>query len=969
MRKLFWIILLFSSLAGYGQTAGNKEQYWVDSVYAALTPEQRIGQLMMIRAHSGKGEKYEQAVAENIRKYAVGGLCFFQGTPERQVYLVNRYQKLSKVPLLVSQDAEYGLAMRLQNTFKFPYQMTMGAMEDDSLVYCAGRQIAKQLKMTGVRMNFAPVVDVNNNPQNPIINSRSFGEDKKLVAAYGLAYMRGLQDEGVIAVAKHFPGHGDTDMDSHKTLPQIKVDRKRLDSIELFPFKTLIDSGVGGVMIAHLSVPALEDEKGVPTTLSKKVVTDLLEKDLGFHGLKITDALEMKGVSLHYPAGEAALKALQAGNDILLLPEDLKMAVRAIQQALEKGEIRPQWLEEKVKKQLHFKYQYVLSQYDSLRSDSLMQRLNSPENLALSKKIFEKAVTVLTNHDSLLPLRRPDTMKIASLSIGNAQKTVFQKILEKYAAIDAYSREKNIFDKEKLLKQLADYDLVIVGLHHTSIFPHRNFGLRQEDLAFIDSLRSRTGVVLSLFGSPYALNKLKNAKDYPALILGYEDKDEAQSVVAQIIMGALPSQGHLPVSTREFPLHSGMRLHDIGRLQYASPAELGFSGGVKKKIDSIVYANIKEHTFPGCQILMAKDGKVFLEQAYGYHTYQKSDEVRLSDIYDLASLTKIFASTVSVMRLNQEGRLDIDRPLSDYLPYLKQSNKKDMFLREIMAHQAGLKPWIPFYTDVLDKKGFPSKKFFVHRMKEGYSTPVADGLYVKDDYSYTIYRKIAKSRLRRRRDYKYSDLGFYLIKKAVENITMLPFEDYVSRTFYKPLGMQHTFYKPLEHYPLKRIVPTEKDTYFRHGLVHGYVHDPGAALLGGVSGHAGLFSNVNDLAIMAQMFLQNGYYGGVQYVDTVQLKEFTKEQFPLNSNRRGIGFDRPEPKRDEGPSCDGTSDKSFGHSGFTGTYFWVDPQYNLLYVFLSNRVYPTADNHKIVKYNVRTDIMQVVYDALKQREK
>ncbi len=660
---------------------------------------------------------------------------------------------------------------------------------------------------------------------------------------------------------------------------------------------------------------------------------------------------------------------MEAGNDILLLPEDLKTAVAAIRQAVEKGEVSPEFLEEKVKKQLHFKYEYVLSQEDTLSSDSLYQRLHSPENLVLSKKIFEKAVTVLTNKDSLLPLRRPDTMKIASLSIGNAQKTAFQKILEKYTPIDAYSREKNIFDKEKLLEQLSDYNLVIVGLHNTSIFPQKNFGLRDKDIAFVDSLRRHTKVILTLFGSPYALNKLKDAREFPALILGYEDKDDAQSVAAQMIMGAIPSRGHLPVSTNEFPLHSGILIQDIGRLQYATPAELGFSEGVKKKIDSIVYANIKEHTFPGCQILLAKDGKVFLEKAYGYHTYRKSDEVRLSDIYDLASLTKVFASTVSVMRLNQEGLLDIDRPLSEYLPYLKQSNKKDMFLREIMAHQAGLKPWIPFYLDLLDRNHLPSKDYFTNELKEGFLIQVADNLYVNNDYSYTIYRKIAESKLRRNKKYKYSDLGFYLIKKAVEDITMTPFEDYVYYNFYKPLGMQHTFYKPLEHYPLKRIVPTERDAYFRHRLIHGYVHDPGAALLGGVSGHAGLFSNVNDLAIMAQMFLQNGYYGGIQYIDTLQLKEFTKEQFPLNGNRRGIGFDRPEPKREDGPSCDGTSDKSFGHSGFTGTYFWVDPEYNLVYVFLSNRVYPTADNHKIVKYNVRTDIMQVVYDAMERQKK
>jgi beta-glucosidase-like glycosyl hydrolase/CubicO group peptidase (beta-lactamase class C family) len=964
MKILVFLLLTGQSTLMMGQDLAMKENDWVDSVYQTMSLRQRIGQLFMIRAHSDKGASHIEMVKNAIREEAVGGLCFFQGTPLAQLRLTNEYQALADIPLLVAQDAEYGLGMRLNNTFHFPFQMTMGAMDDDSLVYEAGREIARQLKRIGVRMNFAPVVDVNNNPDNPIINSRSFGEKPYRVAAFGAAYMKGLQDEKVMAVAKHFPGHGDTDMDSHKTLPLVSFGRNRLDSIELVPFKALIDSGVSAVMIAHLAIPAIEPDVNLPTTLSAKVVADLLTTDLGFEGLKITDALEMKGVSGGFRAGEAALKALKAGNDILLLPADLPKAISAIQKAVKNGEITDSFLEKRVKKQLHFKYQYGLHTTPHLDSLNLMQDLNNDRNFLLSKKIFEKAITLLQNKNEILPLRSLDTLKIAALSIGDAQKNDFQKTLSKYTKIDTYNRFKGFEHQASFLDALAQYDEVVVSFHNTSIFPHRKFGLKERDIAFVDSLSKRTKVIVCLFASPYALNLLPDDNDFQAIVVGYEDTDIAQSTLAQMIMGALPMQGHLPVSTRVFPAMTGIKTTSLGRLKYGKLIEAGLPDKVKIRIDSIVYANIQDRAFPGCQLLIAKDGIVVMDETYGYHTYDKSEEVRKEDLYDIASLTKIFATTASVMRLDQEGILDIDLPLTEYLPYLKHSNKKALISREIMAHQARLKPWIPFYTQFLDVNKQPSKEYFSHEMKLGFTLKVGENLYAKDELSYVIYQKIANSPLRKKRKYKYSDLGFYLLKQAIENVTNMPFENYVQKTFYSPLGMYHTCFNPLRFHSRREIVPTEDDQFFRHQLIHGYVHDPGAALLGGVSGHAGLFSNANDLAIMAQMFLQKGFYGGVQYVDTVQLETFTKAQYPLNENRRGVGFDRPEDKREEGPSCDSTTDDSFGHSGFTGTYFWVDPVYNLVYVFLSNRVNPSADNHKLVKNNVRTNIMQVVYDEV-----
>ncbi len=966
MRRVLVVVFIISiGFVLRGQDITRNEQQWVDSIYNSLSQNQKIGQLFMLRAHSNKGITHVNELKSLLKKNEVGGLCFFQGGPLRQAKLINEYQEIAQTPLLISMDAEYGLAMRLDSTFHFPFQMTLGAMDSDSLIYAMGKIIAQQLKEVGVQMNFAPVVDVNNNPNNPVINSRSFGEDKQKVAKFGLAYALGMQDNEVIAVAKHFPGHGDTDTDSHKALPLIKHDRKRLDSIELFPFKSLVEGGVEGMMIAHLAVPALGTKEKLPTTLSSKVVSDLLVKEMGFKGLKITDALEMEGVAKNYKPGVVAVKALLAGNDILLLPKNLKKSINAIQSALKSGELSNQLIEEKVKKILHYKYQYVLPNLSKLQTDSLYQKLNLKDNLTLSKEIFKEAITVVENKNNFIPIKDFDSIQIASFCIGEAQLNTFQNTLAKYTNITHFNSLKRISNKEKLMNELAKFDIIIVGIHNSSIFPQRNFGLIKQDIAFIDSLASRTKVILSLFASPYALNLFPNTDKYESLVVAYEDRKEAQSVSAQIIMGAIDAKGHLPVSTVTFPLGTGIRTTTLGRLQYGNEIEVGISPKAIRKVDSIVLANIKDRAMPGCQILMAKDGIVFFEKAYGYHTYNKSNEVRLDDLYDLASLTKIFATTISVMKLNQEKKLDIDKPLSTYLPYLKETNKKDIITRELMAHQARLKAWIPFYIELTDANKFPLKKFFKTDIQTGYSTQVADNLFIKDGYSYQLYREIANSKLRKTKKYKYSDLGFYLLKNAIENITLEPLDYYVRHSFYKPLGMNHTFFTPLKYYKKSQIIPSEEDRYFRHQKIQGYVHDPGAAILGGISGHAGLFSNANDLAKMAQLFLQKGYYGGKQYIDTLWIEDFTKTQYPINKNRRGIGFDRPEEDKKIGPSAENVSDLSFGHSGFTGTYFWVDPQYNFVYVFLSNRTYPTAENRKLIKNDVRTNIMETIIQDFK----
>lgn len=973
-------IYLFISVSGFSNdsihavknTPTPEQTYWVDSVFSSLSVEEKIAQLFMIRTFSNKDKKYYEETERLIRDYNLGGLCFFQGGPVRQAKLTNRYQKIAKTPLFIAMDAEWGLGMRLDSSFSFPFQMTLGSIENDSLLYEMGTEIASHLKQIGVQINFAPVVDINNNPANPVINSRSFGEDKYDVTRKSIAYMNGLQDNGIIATAKHFPGHGDTDSDSHLTLPVITHNRQRLDSIELYPFRELIENGLDAVMIAHLFVPSIDDTPNTPTTMSVKVVNGLLKNDMEFKGLAITDALDMKGVANYYKPGELEVKAFLAGNDILLLPQDVEVAIYAMIRALKDGTISEEMIDQRCKKILNYKYKAGLSNYKAVQTDSIYQKINTISNELITRKIYKEAITIVQNKNKIVPIKKLDTLKIATLSIGSPEVTPFQQMLENYAPMDHFNtlKKQTSNQDKKLIKKLSEYNLVIIGIHNTTIFPSRKFGISQESINLIENLADSVKVILASFSSPYSLKYYDVPEKFESIIIGHQDRKTSNEICAQVIMGGLPAKGKLPVTTdKNFPLFTSIKTNDLQRLRYGIPEEEEINSESLLEIDSIVYLNIKKKAIPGCQILVAKDGNVIYQKSYGYHTYKKGSFVKNTDLYDLASVTKIAATTLSVMHLYDQGKLDVDYKLSWYLPYLVGTNKQEIIIRDMMAHQAGLKAWIPFYVNT--KTGSKlDKNLYSRNLNESHTVKVADRLYISQKYKYVLIDTLINSDLRKRFDYKYSDLGFYLLNQTIENLTNKPLDVYTSDEFYNPLGLKFMGFNPLNRFQEKEIVPTEKDNYFRNQLVHGYVHDPGAAMLGGVSGHAGLFSNSNDLAIVMQMLLQDGFYGGVQYLDPSTVKEFTKQQFPLNDNRRGIGFDKPLfEDKDRGPTCSSVSDYSYGHSGFTGTYTWVDPEYNLVYIFLSNRIYPTASNTKLIKMDTRTKIQQIIYDAIPEEEK
>ncbi len=942
------------------------ETRWADSVFKSLTSEERIAQLFMVAAYSNKDKTHVKEIKKLVEQYKIGGLIFFQGGPLRQARLTNCYQCCSKVPLFVAIDAEWGLAMRLDSTTKFPRQMTLGAIQNESLIYEMGAEIARQCKRLGMQINFAPVADVNNNPLNPVISNRSFGEDKYNVARKAAMYMKGMQDNGVLANAKHFPGHGDTDSDSHKTLPTVKSSRERLDTLELYPFKQLIAQGLGSMMVAHLYIPALDSTLNQASTLSKKVVTDLLKDTLGFKGLVFTDALNMKGVSKFYKPGEVDVKALIAGNDVLLFPEDVPTAIKQIKSAIDSGYISQEEIDKRCMKILLAKQWAGLNHYKAVKIKNLYNDLNTPDAELINRKLTEASITLLKNKNNIIPLQNLDTLRIASLSLGYKELNLFQQTLSNYSPIKHFGIDKEAKRAayDTVLNALKKYNLVIIDINNTNNKPDKDFGLTPQVMAMLKAVMKQSKVIVNVAANPYILAKMDSLQYADGVIMSYEDNDFSESYSAQLIFGGIGASGKLPITPNPyFTAGTGIDTKAI-RFKYTIPEDAGANSIVLSKIDSIALKGIKEKVYPGCQILVAKNGKVIYQKSFGYHTYENKIKVKNDDIYDLASITKVAATTASIMKLIDEKKINLDERLGYYLPQLAGSNKQNIILREMMTHQAGLRDWIPFWMKTMEKGEY--KPGIYNKVRnDDYPKRVADNLFINKNYEDSIYKQIIESPVKESGKYVYSDLGYYFLKKIIEKQTFVPEERYVLKYFYMPLGLSTMGYKPRERFDLDRIIPTELDKKFRKQLIHGDVHDQGAAMLGGVGGHAGLFSDANDLAVMMQMFMNKGEYGGRRYIDSATISECTKCQYCVD-NRRAVGFDKPEtnPKKDS-PVCSCVSYLSFGHSGFTGTLAWADPSNQLVYIFLSNRVYPDADENKLSKSGIRNKIQEIIYEAVK----
>jgi len=940
------------------------QEIWVDSIMKSMSVDEKIGQLFMMQAYSNKDKKHEQYIINMIKKYHVGNIIFMQGTPQKQVVLNNKYQSQAKVPLLVGFDGEWGLDMRLKNTYRFPWNMTLGAIENNALLEETGKRIGEHCKRVGIHMNFAPVVDINTNPDNPIIGNRSFGESKENVTEKAIAFTKGMQSVGVLANAKHFPGHGDTATDSHHTLPTINFDENRIDSIELYPFKKIFKAGVSSVMTAHLSIPSLEPNSQLPTSLSKNVVTNLLQNDLGFKGLIITDGLNMKGAANYATPAQIDLAAILAGNDLLLIPQDIPGSIKLLKEAFIKGTLTEERLNFSVKKILKAKFLAGLNNYKPITTNNLKEDLNSTYDEVLHRKLIKNSITILKNEKDILPIKNLENKKVAYVSLGNSRGKSFVNMLKNYTKVDVISEKHLSVLKQKLEK----YNLVILGFHKSNKHPWKGYKFTNKELVWLQEIARTNNVILDVFASPYSLLDVKSFTNIKGIVVSYQNSKLSQELSAQALFGAFNVKGKLPVSIKDdFKVNDGISTKKTRVLEYTIPEEAGVSSEKLSKINKRIDTILKKRMTPGGQILVARDGKVILNKSFGYHTNSKKRKVKKSDIYDLASLTKILASLPMIMKAEEDKKISLFSSLGDVLPRFRKSNKDTLLLKEILSHYGRLPSWIPFYLKTKDEKTKENSfKFYRKKRTPKYNIKVAKNLYLTKDYRDSIFKFIVDVEQRKRVGYKYSDLGYYIFKEILERKYKKPLNKLVNEEFYQSLGADRMTYLPLRKFKKSEIVPTEKDTYYRNQLVHGYVHDMGAAMLGGVGGHAGLFANANDVAKIMQMYLQGGTYGGKKYFKPKTIEKFNTRYYADKEVRRGLGFDKPQIKPKEKATCGCVSDESFGHSGFTGTYTWADPESGILYVFLSNRVYPTMKNRGLVKSNMRTKIQQDIQDAILQ---
>ena len=864
---------------------------WVDSVMKTLTTDQQIAQCIWIAAYSDKDVSHEVEITDLIRKYGIGGLIFFQGTPEKQAELTNYYQKISKVPLIIAMDAEWGLGMRLTNVEKFPYQMTLGAIKNDSLIYLMGKAVADQCKRLGVHINLAPVADINNNPLNPV----------------------------------------------------------------------------------HLNLPGLDTTSQLPSTLSPVIIKEILKKQLGFTGLVITDAMNMQGVTRYFKPGEAEAKALEAGNDVIEFVVDADAALREIKNDIVLKKITKEEIALKCRKILALKYWSGLNKLQPIKKENITNDLSNETSKALIRDLYAHAITVINNKQNVLPLKNLQNLKIATIAINKTDLTRFQERISKYTRVDNYYIDPSDSDScDKLMKTLKNYNLVIAGIFGTDQRPNMNFGIKPELNYLIDRLVKSNTSIITWFGNPYALDRLESLQNADGVILTYQENEYTEDLSAQLIFGGIGACGSLPVTINNKWLNGfGIMTPGNLRMQYGLPESAGMISEIlNRKIDSIANLGIVRNAYPGCEVMVARKGIVVFQKTYGYQTYDNRIAVMKEDLFDLASVTKISAALPGLMLLDTEGKFSPEEKLGNYLPFFRKSNKSDLLLKDMLTHQAGLTAWIPYWKETVKKNGDFKHNIFYYRSSEKYPIEVAEGLFINKNYRKRIFNEIKKSPLGEKK-YVYSDLTFIIVPEIINRLTGKKWSEYVTDNIYHRLGAYDMVFNPYLSYPLSRIVPTEYDSLFRKQLLHGTVHDEGAAMLGGISGHAGLFATANDLMKLMELYRRMGEFGGEQLIGREVMKKYTSVQFPENNNRRGLGFDKPllnnsQLSQEESYPAKSASPASFGHSGYTGTFVWIDPESELSYIFLCNRVYPSRNNNLLAELNIRSDILQAIYDSIKK---
>lgn len=968
-------------------------QQWVDSVMKRLSLRERVGQLFVYTIAPHRDKANRELLRKVVEDYKVGGLLFSEGTIQDQVMLTNEAQRQADVPLMITLDGEWGLAMRLKNTPRFPKNMALGCIQNDSLLYAYGREVARECKEMGIHVNFAPDADVNINPENPVINTRSFGENPIVVANKVLAYARGLEDGGVLSVSKHFPGHGDTNVDSHKSLPTLNFTRERLDSVELYPFRKAVEAGLNGIMVGHLSVPVLEPDKKRPSSLSRNIVHGLLEEELGFKGLIFTDALAMKGVSGF--ASSVCLEALKAGNDVLLVPRRIKEEVDAVLAAIKHGELSEEDINRRCRKVLMYKYALGLSKKPFIQLSGLGTRINTPAARDLVRDLNLAAVTVLGNAEQTLPMDR-SLGEVAVLTVGNKSLQPFLTELSHYVQPVQLPLRKNLsaVEAEQLYARLSKYKRVVVCVTDEKVAAYRDF---------LAKWKPKSPVVYVFFTYGKTVTALEQAvKKGAATVLAHQvDNDDLQQHVARLLYGDAGADGRLSASIGDlYKAGEGVTLvpHALPRF---IPDEHGLSSRILLQIDEIAREGIEKRAYPGCQIMVLKEGRIMYDKTFGTHTWGIQEAVSgggkasmrpvmPDDVYDLASLSKAVGTTLALMKLYDRGLLSLTDRIGTYLPYLKGTDKANLTIRELLLHESGLPSTVLFYQDAIRKDSYRGALFSgrpgrLHTVRIGRQTwanpnfrfrtdvvsskqtdscsvPLSAGLWVSPSFRQEMLQKIADTPLRTKR-YRYSCVGFVLLQQVVEARAGMPLDEYLAQEFYKPMGLTCTGYKPYRTLSMDKIVPSSVDDFLRKATLQGYVHDETAAFMGGVAGNAGLFSCAGEVARICQMLLNGGVLDGKRYLSQETCRLFTSKASRIS--RRALGFDMADPAHPKNNPCSTSAPASvYGHTGFTGTCAWIDPANQLVYVFLSNRIYPDSWNSKLMVLEIRERIQETIYKAL-----
>lgn len=958
---------------------------WADSVYATLTERQRVAQLMCCKVVPTKGAESRAAITRLVKTEGVGSLLFTEGNVEQFASLADYAQSEAKVPVLMTVDGEWGVSMRVKDTPRFPKNIALGAIQNKRLIYDYGKEVARQCHLLGIQADFAPDADVNSNPANPVIGSRSFGEDPARVAEATVAYSLGMEDAGVQAVAKHFPGHGDTGTDSHKALTRVDHNSQRLDDIDLMPFRSFIDAGCSGIMTGHIIVPAL-DPSETPASLSKVISTDVLRKKLGFEGLIYTDALGMKGAV--DPAGRNnCVAALLAGADVLLCPEKPSADISAVMGAIADGTIPAKIVEDRCKRILRYKYYLGLNDYTPLGTDyaAIARKINSPEALALLKQLAAASITVTRNENNILPLGELGKRTFSVVSIGAAKDNEFSSTCARYARTEEYFTSGEAFSAASLAK-IDKGDVIVAAIFSDGAGAHQ---------ALAQLTASGKPVVGVFMISPFKIRKFgASLSKLAAMVLAYDDIPAARQSAAEAIFGGIAVDGRLPVNIAGVAkMGAGIDLPKT-RLGYTSPVAEGLNPALTDSIDAIAELALKTKAFPGCQILVARNGNVIYDKSFGKITgTPDAKAVDALTVYDLASVSKATGTLPGVMKAFDQGLISLDDKLGTLIPEITDSAKREITVRELLYHETGMPAALNMYNVMFDTTTYKGKLITGRRDRnhtikiqrnayghntarmrsdiisrtrsEEYPVEASKGIFTGRATYDTIMHRIYDIPLRANKNYVYSCLNFALLMDIEQRRTGRPHQEYVEEEIFGPIGAWRTGYRPTERFQLNEIAPTEYDSFMRRQKVHGYVHDEMANFSGGVQGNAGLFANAADIAKICQMWLNGGTYGDARVLSPKTVELFTTAKSP--TCRRGLGFDKPDTVNpDYSPTCDEASPEVFGHLGFTGTVFWVDPKEDIIFVFLTNRVDPTRDSAAFNKLNIRPRLFRYIYQALEK---